>query len=503
MIYNAYGKTGVQVSRLGLGTNRFAVSGPSDAEGIGRAAEIVKQAISGGVNYIDTSYTYSKGAAEKILSLALRETEAKPHIVVKSAINIDQTADSVLQRIEESLKALGIDRATFFLAWTISSYAEYRQLFAKDGYYEGAVRAKERGLIDHICFATHCPPEETVQIIREGAFEGVTLNYSVTNSRQSTKVLETASRMGVGVTAMSVLGTGMIPRHPDFFDFIRVDPSESVPQAALKFSAASPALDVVLCGASSVRQLSDNLEAFQDVDNHFSERQHIVTARLRQQTQLCISCGKCDCCPQKLPVPTLMQSYNGKSFVNTGIPAYRRTDPELLENIEIFKIMAEDCSYMLPDADNPCSRCGTCEKQCPQKLQIADAVADIYRRAEKSACTVQAHENRFGQKFRQYKKIAFYPAGGYTGYLLKEYETLADRRSFQLFLFDSNPQMWGKLNNGILVRPPADLLTVHPDCVLITNYIYSEEIASQLSYLREAGIPVIPFHEKDDVPWVF
>ena len=67
MKYREFGNTGIKVSALGLGTNRFKVN--TDAE-IENSVEIVSQAIQRGINYIDSSYTYSKGMAEEIIKEA-------------------------------------------------------------------------------------------------------------------------------------------------------------------------------------------------------------------------------------------------------------------------------------------------------------------------------------------------------------------------------------------------------------------------------------------------
>lgn len=282
-----------------------------------------------------------------------------------------------------------------------------------------------------------------------------------------------------------------------------MDETETVPQAALKFVAANPAVKVVLSGASSMQQITSNLSAFQETDQFQCERQHTVHSRLYDQVQYCNGCGKCNICPEHIPVATFMQSYNAKNFANTSIPEYRRTQPDLIENIEIFKMMQEELTYMIPSTENPCTRCKICENMCPQKINIADCVNDLYMRAKKSGYTVQAHKERLKSKFGQYNKIALYPAGGYTGYLLEMYHSLVGEPKMTICMFDSNPKLWGKTNNGIVIQSPSMIAANHPDCVLITNFIYSDEIAEQLAYLKDNGIPIVKFHEQDDVPWIY
>ena len=176
--------------------------------------------------------------------------------------NIDKTKDDVLRRIENSLDSLGISQASFFMAWTISSYEEYLSIMKNGGYYEGAMRAKERGLIRHICFATHCTPEDTIKIIREGAFEGVTINYSVLNHDRNRLILAEAEKYHIGVATMSSMATGTIPKNPDFFRFLKMDNDASIGQAALRFVAAQSSVSTTLAGVSTIKQLEENVAAF-------------------------------------------------------------------------------------------------------------------------------------------------------------------------------------------------------------------------------------------------
>ena len=64
MQYANYGKTGLKVSRFGLGCMRF----PEDEKD---AIEMVRYAIDHGVNYIDTAYVYKD--SETITGKALKD----------------------------------------------------------------------------------------------------------------------------------------------------------------------------------------------------------------------------------------------------------------------------------------------------------------------------------------------------------------------------------------------------------------------------------------------
>lgn len=60
MQYRVLGRTGVRVSALALGTANFADPTPDND-----AAQILKKAIDGGINLIDTGNSYGKGESER------------------------------------------------------------------------------------------------------------------------------------------------------------------------------------------------------------------------------------------------------------------------------------------------------------------------------------------------------------------------------------------------------------------------------------------------------
>ncbi len=68
MEYRRLGRAGVQVSVIGLGTNRFG----SDAVPQGKVNSIIDAALDVGINFIDSADVYTKGESERTLGEALR-----------------------------------------------------------------------------------------------------------------------------------------------------------------------------------------------------------------------------------------------------------------------------------------------------------------------------------------------------------------------------------------------------------------------------------------------
>ncbi|MHA1825998.1 MAG: aldo/keto reductase, partial [Candidatus Heimdallarchaeota archaeon] len=66
MHYRLLGKTGIETSILGFGAMRLPTTNPENPAAINEAEaiKIIRQAIDGGVNYIDTAYVYHREQGE-------------------------------------------------------------------------------------------------------------------------------------------------------------------------------------------------------------------------------------------------------------------------------------------------------------------------------------------------------------------------------------------------------------------------------------------------------
>jgi aryl-alcohol dehydrogenase-like predicted oxidoreductase len=112
MEYKNLGRTGIKVSPICLGTMTFGAQ-VSEAEAI----KIIKGAMSGGVNFIDTADQYIDGKSEEIVGKALKGERHSVVLATKigawqsgPGINdIGLSRKHIMKGIEESLRRLGTD----------------------------------------------------------------------------------------------------------------------------------------------------------------------------------------------------------------------------------------------------------------------------------------------------------------------------------------------------------------------------------------------------------
>lgn len=504
MLYREYGNTGKPLSAIGFGGTRFQEADLNDEEGIERCAQIVVKAAKLGVNYFDIAYNYAKSQCEAIYKKALSRITQPVYISAKSSSVTDYDCDRVMARIESSLKNLGVDKIHFFYMWSIMSLKQYHEIMKKGGAYDGALKAKEQGMIEHIVFSSHASPEETELILREGAFEGVTIPYSLLNFTSMQRVLDTARERHSGVAVMNPLGGGIIPQNPKYFSKNFGIRDESVTDFSLRFIYAHPEITCILSGISKQEELLANTSALEKADESPKDYIAHVAEELTNLSDICTGCGYCVAdCPQGINIPAYMQSYNMKHLDDTE-QLYGRTDRQLISDIQVMKKMVLDYQELPENGQNKCIGCGQCEEKCTRHLPVRERLREVFMIAERTGATQEKHRERLSELLqgKGYQKVVFYTGGGYTAYVISEYIRYFGQPDFDIAIADSNPQKCGQKLGDYMIYNPKQMEEIHPDCVLISNFNYDQEIYETLKE-NYPDLNIQKLHRDTDVPWVF
>lgn len=117
MEYRQMGNSGVRVSVIGLGTNRFGSPEVPQAE----VNKIIDAAFDAGINFIDTANVYNDGRSEETLGNALKGRMDKVVVATKFSFPRKTSANSwgasryqMMQAVEESLRRLQSDHIDLF-----------------------------------------------------------------------------------------------------------------------------------------------------------------------------------------------------------------------------------------------------------------------------------------------------------------------------------------------------------------------------------------------------
>lgn len=491
---------------LGLGTSRFPVSGPDDTAGMERSVKLAVEAINAGVDYVDVGHNYSAGMSPQILKEAFRQTNRRVSVTAKVMYGMDRTADDARKRVELCLQSMGLEKARFFTCWTIWNYQTFEQIMKKGGIYEGALRLRDEGLIDHICCSLHAPPEDILKILDSGAFEGITISYSMLNAALMQPVLEMARQKDIGVAVMNPLGGGLIAQNQNYFSFAKaIGSEESTVCAALRFVKAHPAVDVILSGINSEKELCENLQAVRGVDlEPAEERLTRVLTAVSELKGFCTGCKYCEGCPKGIPTAQIMQARNVLLF--DPVPSYNRAAPvELLYNIQVFRKLLHDNGWLPETVENPCIQCGKCEKSCTQKLDIIGGVQDVFQRAADTSFSKEAHKRRLRELLqgKNYKRVGLYPNGGFSNLIIRLCKEIFGQPEFDWILLNSDPKMWGHQADGYTIHAPSEIPDLGLDLILVCTYKFDQDILESLRPYEQYGVRLEKLHREMEMPWVF
>jgi hypothetical protein len=190
-----FGKTGTQVSILGLGGAFYWTN-----------LLLMKQALELGVTYWDTAAVYGNGESEKAIGKYFEkfsEDRKKVFLVTKS---VSSETHSLTKSLETSLERLRTTYIDLFFIHDVSNPYDINR-----GAKTWAERTKASGRIRFFGFSTHKNMEQCLQVgAKLGWIDGIMLSYNFRNmhTEKMNKVVDNCHSAGIGLTAMKTMATG-------------------------------------------------------------------------------------------------------------------------------------------------------------------------------------------------------------------------------------------------------------------------------------------------------
>jgi predicted aldo/keto reductase-like oxidoreductase len=357
MIYKPYGTTGKQCSVLGFGGMRFKNVDQQDA-----CVEMMVEAAKAGVNYFDTAPGYFGVKSETVFGAGFKELRRLDLPFYCATKTFASTESAIRKEIEAQLRRLGLDSIDFYHVWCIIDLKSWEER-KKNGVITAFRKLKEEGLIKHICVSSHLIGDQIKELLKEEVFEGVLFGYSAYNFSIREKAFETISQRNLGCAVMNPLGGGLIPENPEIFDFIKSRPDQSVVEAALHFLFSHERITTALVGFGNLEEVREALQAVETYTG--VDEAHIQKIRdsFREAfLDLCTGCQYCDHCPEKIPVPKLMDAYNHYKL--------KGKKEAVLDRLKWHW-------NILPSEAGRCTECGQCEEACTQHLPIIKRLKEI------------------------------------------------------------------------------------------------------------------------------
>jgi uncharacterized protein len=363
MLYRTLGKTGLRVSQLGFGAMRLPMQGEGKGARVDRdlAIPMMHRAFAAGVNYIDTAVMYCNDDSQRAVGEALRGWRDK---IVVSTKNHYFGADEKewWGNLVNSLDRLQTDHIDIYNHHGINWKSYTEQVVPRVGKW--MQKAKDQGLIRHICTSFHDAPSVLPRLVDAGYVEVITLQYNLLDRRLEDGIAY-AHDKGVGVVVMGPVGGGRLGVRSDVFAEL-LPQVKRVPELALRFVLSNADVSVALSGMSTMPQVEENLAVASDPlslteADRTAIRVHL--ARLEQMAGLyCTGCGYCLPCDSGVDIPGVFERYNVGRIYGIWDDA-RKTYRWLQKGKKSGEF---------------CTECGLCLDKCPQLLPIPDLLKEAH-----------------------------------------------------------------------------------------------------------------------------
>lgn len=271
--YTTFGKTGILVSKLGLGGAPLGGDfGPVTDE---QVIEVIGRALELGINFIDTAPLYGKGESERRIGKALQGQREKVVLASKAVMRgVPYTYENTIRSVEDSLKRLGTDYLDLIQMHELD---ETNKEIGMNETIPAFLKLKEQGKVRAIGVNAF-NPTLLLPFIRSGHIDSVQTfcRYMLIDYSAMDELLPTAREHGVSVINGSVLGMGLLAEAPAPFikkdsllvkeaerrikelAFLRKTEPKGLIEPAMRFSLSSPDITVTLTGTTSLRSLTLN-----------------------------------------------------------------------------------------------------------------------------------------------------------------------------------------------------------------------------------------------------
>ncbi len=324
MTYTILGKTGLRISRVGLGGI------PIQRTDARETKDVIHACMEKGINFIDTARGYT--VSESYLGEALEDCRDAFVIASKS---MARTREAMARDIDTSLANLRTDHIELYQIHNIKSDEDFNTVFGEGGAYEALCEAVEQGKIGHIGATAHSK-DALSRLIHEfgDKIETVMFPYNIVEN-QGEALMREAKEKGIGFIAMKPLAGGNLD-----------DAS-----LAMRYVLANECCTVAIPGMGNVSEVMQNASAADAPPLTEEEKEKCAEIARTLGETFCRRCGYCMPCTQGINIPSAFLFAN--YLRNYGLADWAKARYAAMGKT------AKDCI-----------ECGVCETRCPYELPI-------------------------------------------------------------------------------------------------------------------------------------
>ena len=212
MLYRTLGRTGQQVSAIGMGGFHIGQHSLTEDDSI----HLIRSAINRGITFMDNCWDYNEGQSEMRMGKALKDGyREKVFLMTK----IDGRTKEVAKRqIESSLERLQTEHIDLVQHHEILRFDDPDRIFAEGGAMEALIEARQAGKIRYIGFTGHKDPHIHLYMLKVASdhgflFDSVQMPLNVMDAHFRSfaqMVLPELVKQNIGVLGMKSMGDGVI-----------------------------------------------------------------------------------------------------------------------------------------------------------------------------------------------------------------------------------------------------------------------------------------------------
>ena len=209
MNYRKLGKTGFEISEVGLGT--WQVGGgwgkPFDPK---TAEELLHSAFDQGINFIDTADVYDGGLSEAAVGKAVRERSEKIYVATKCGrriqphLNEGYTTDKLRRYVEDSLRNTGLDQLDL-----IQLHCPPDEVYKRDEIFELFEDLKKEGKIAAMGVSVE-KVTEGLSAMKYDIVSSIQVIFNVFRQKPSEILFRNTVKNDIGIIVRVPLASGLL-----------------------------------------------------------------------------------------------------------------------------------------------------------------------------------------------------------------------------------------------------------------------------------------------------
>ena len=331
MNYRTLGKTGLQVSEVGIGGIPIQ---RADAEA---AKVLLKKAADMGVNFLDSARAYS--ISENYLGDALVGIRDRFVIATKSGA---KTKEDMARDVDISLRNFHTDHIELYQLHNPKP-ADVEQIIGPGGALDALKEAKAAGKIGHIGVTLHSR-ELFDQFLDYDWVETIMFPYNIVET-QAQEQIARCKEKNIGFICMKPMAGGALDDAT----------------LAMRFLAQNDSISIAIPGMETIAELEQNVAAFADkTPLSPDEIEKIEAIRKELGNSFCRRCNYCSPCTAGISIYSVLlfsgyyTRYNLVEWASGRYNAMEKT--------------ASDCIG-----------CGVCEPRCPYGLPIREMMKEAVK----------------------------------------------------------------------------------------------------------------------------